>query len=244
MLVAAVNTFHLDHWKLLYETYLYEDFLMDALAGRRINTNLGDQSSIYRVKSEREVNARLSESIPRSRLKELAESSVIAIKITDAIRFVSTIQNIYPQMRVVVVHREPIGVLNSLMAKGWFNSENEKKNLTWPVRVVDGCHVPFWVDVGYEKQWMELSALDRCAYYYLHITEAQVELRNKFLVNYDALLREPRTKVRALAEHLELGFGDKTSQFIESIRPTQRDRDLSILKKLSEQFSRINHYLI
>ena len=59
-----------NQWKFLYETYLYEEFLIPALAGRNINCNRQDDSSIYRVKTQTEIETRLNQSHSKSQAEE------------------------------------------------------------------------------------------------------------------------------------------------------------------------------
>ncbi len=61
-------------WKFLYEAYLAEEFLSNALAGRTINTNRVDDSSIHAVKSEVEIEERLSRSWSKQEIMEKVET--------------------------------------------------------------------------------------------------------------------------------------------------------------------------
>ena len=47
-------------WRLLYETYLYEEFFINALSGRSVNCNRKDDSSIFLVKDKEELDKRLN----------------------------------------------------------------------------------------------------------------------------------------------------------------------------------------
>src|SRR5512141_1115475 len=49
-LFAMINGLPEAQWKFLYETYLYEEILLNSIAGRAINCNVSDYSSIYKVK--------------------------------------------------------------------------------------------------------------------------------------------------------------------------------------------------
>ena len=58
-LINIIDKVEKNIWKFLYETYLYEDFLINAIAGRNINFNKNDDSSIYHAKTEEEIQARI-----------------------------------------------------------------------------------------------------------------------------------------------------------------------------------------
>ena len=241
-LIASVDSIPVNQWKLLFETYLYEDFFLETVAGRRINTNRADDSSIYNVKTEAEIQRRLKVSIRKLQLERLIDKNVLVFKMPDIPPFLPAVQRIYTGMKVVFMHREPIGVLNSLIDKGWFADNNEKKNLIWPFKVINGYHVPFWVEKKFEQKWINLSEVDRCAYYYLRVTESRHDLKKCHVINYNDLLAHPVETVKQLSKHLQLEFGSKTEDIIQSIQPTQKQRDSKILKKVSKTFDKIYNY--
>ena len=57
-------------WKLLYETYLYEDFFVNAIAGRNLNLNRNDDSCVYNAKAEAEVDARYEGSLRKAEINK------------------------------------------------------------------------------------------------------------------------------------------------------------------------------
>jgi len=116
-LYAMMNKLPKDQWQLLYETYLYEEFLVNSLAGRSLNCNKADDSSIYRVKGEKEINDRLSASRCKSDIERYCEQYTVAYKLPDIIPFVPKIIEFYPNMRVIVMLRDGVGVINSLIKK-------------------------------------------------------------------------------------------------------------------------------
>ena len=65
-LFSLMEKLNREEWCLLYETYLYEEFMLGALAGRAINCNKSDDSSIYRVKNPQEIEDRLQNSLGKS----------------------------------------------------------------------------------------------------------------------------------------------------------------------------------
>lgn len=68
-------------WKYLYEAYLYEEFLINAVSGRAINTNIDDDSSIYKVKSGQDIAERLSWSWRKADADKIASARRVAYKI-------------------------------------------------------------------------------------------------------------------------------------------------------------------
>ena len=72
-LLALISTLPKKEWKFLYETYLYEELLLNSLAGRGINCNRADDSSIYKVKSEKIINDRLKNSLRKKDAEKIAD---------------------------------------------------------------------------------------------------------------------------------------------------------------------------
>lgn len=232
-LFSLINTMPADQWKLLYETYLYEEFYINALAGRSINCNHSDDSSIYRVKSEEDVNERLSKSMGKLEAETHGANSVIAYKMPDIVSRIPLLLNYYPSTRVVIVNRGPVETLNSLINKEWFTEENANSNLLWPFAIYNGKQIPFWVSEEDHADWDAMSPLERAAYYYIEITRNIPKISNRIDINYDKLVADPLNTVKILADTLGLNFGPKTEEIISTIKPTTPNRDEDILDKLS-----------
>jgi len=238
-LLPMISSMPEDDWRLLYETYLYEEFLLNVLAGRAINCNRVDDSSIYRVKSPAEIEDRLKKSLPKAQAEKRATNHIVAYKLPDVVPFLPALQDHYPSMRIVVMLRDAMETLNSLLKKGWFSRENETSALIWPFRRYEGIHVPFWVREGEDALWAELPEIDRAAYYYIRVNEDVPKINNRIEVRYARLLAAPREVVGEVADFLGLQFGAMTDAIIETIRPTQPDRDKHILARIAPEFREV-----
>lgn len=242
-LFALINQIPERDWRLLYETYLYEEFFLNAIAGRAINCNKADDSSIYKVKLKEEIEKRLEKSLSKLEAEEYARHHVIAFKIPDVVPFVPILKRYYPSTRVIVMMRNAVETLNSLLKKRWFSPENETSNLIWPFRLYKGVHVPFWVREGDEELWFGLSELDRAAYYYIRVNETVEEIEGRIEVKYSHLLAKPKKVVSDIADMLGLRFGAMTEEIINQIRPTTPDRDYKILDRVRQDFrEKVEYY--
>ncbi|PJB71809.1 MAG: hypothetical protein CO093_04390 [Alphaproteobacteria bacterium CG_4_9_14_3_um_filter_47_13] len=221
-------------WTLLYQTYLYESHLLNALAGRSINCNRHDDSSIYMVKSEEDIEDRLNKSRGKQEIEALATASTVAYKIPDILPRIPKLLEYYPQTRVVIVNRGYIEILNSLSKKEWFSNENANKNLIWPFTIYKDINIPFWVVKDDHETWYNMSALDRCAYYYLEIVKNIDRIPNRIDVRYEALLENPVAATEKLAKQLGLSFGSKTRDILATIKLRPQERDTNILDKVDE----------
>jgi hypothetical protein len=215
-----------EQFKILYGIYLYEEFLMNALAGRGINCNRGDDSSIYNVKSEETVNARLKNSFGKVDTQEQAKLSTIALKIPSIIGFLPRLKQIFPGTKVVVITRRAEDVFHSILVKGWFRSDVLKeKNLHYPNRIIEGLRIPFWVDSKDDQLWFSMDELSRVAYYYVMVNRAIGEIPECITIKYDDLIDQPDHTVRQLVDSLSLSYGEKSQEIIQSIHRSKKNRN-------------------
>lgn len=242
-LFALIERMNEQDWRLLYETYLYEEFMLNALAGRSINCNQSDDSSIYNVKPLEEIEARLQRSLPKAEAEILAKCHTVAYKIPDIIPYVSKLTDYYPGTRVVVTMREAVGTINSLMQKKWFNEANANSNLIWPFRIHEGTQIPFWVREEDDDLWLGLSELDRSAYYYIRVNENVNKIAGRITVSYTQLVRDPGKTVGELAERLGLKFGAITERILQEVKLTRPVRDDQIISGIHPSLrEQVMHY--
>ena len=109
--------------EVLYETYLYQELLFGMMTGRALNCNVGDESSIFKVKDRSWVGGRLSRSIRQREIEAGVESSTIAYKAVCFAQYIGRIQEYYPHTRVVMMLRGASDVLNSSLERRWFSDE-------------------------------------------------------------------------------------------------------------------------
>jgi hypothetical protein len=224
------------HWKLLYESYLYEEFLMNALAGRGLNCNRADDSSIYNVKKGKLIESRLRQSLRKADAEELAKKSQIAYKMPDVVPFLPQLKRYYSGTWIVIMTRKAPEVFNSILEKAWFSTKALKeKNLIWPNRIVNGLKVPFWVDGKDYQDWCEMDELQRTAYYYLRVNESLKNIPGCIRIRYDDLIEDPKAITKLLTERLNLAWGDKTDHILSTVSRTRKYRNYKILNKLEPE---------
>ena len=236
VLFALIRQLPESTWRFLYEAYLAEEFLSNAVAGRTINTNRFDDSSIYAVKSAADVEGRLSRSWSKRDVMEQVASKTLAYKIPNIVPFLREITSYYPGSRVVVIKRGAAESIHSLLAKAWFRNEGAQAATAWPFKQVEQWRVPYWVRSGDESLWCELSELDRCAYYYLLMSEAPPPDERVLHLRYSSLVTRPAETSELLAQWIGVEAGERTSDVLASIRPTGMSVDAGIIHKISSQF--------
>ncbi len=230
-------------WKLLYETFLYEEFFINALSGRSINCNYSDDSSIYNVKDVKEIDGRLNKSIGKAEAESMAEDYTIAFKMPDITPYLPRLVEYYPGTQVVIMKRGAVETINSLLQKDWFSDGNISNSPIWPFRVRGGRKIPFWVKEDDDDYWLQLNVLDRCAYYYIRVSEDLGRMPGRIEVEYEKLLADPAVTIQSLADRLGLQFGEKTNEIVQSIKPTNKSRDMGLMDKITPSLAeRVRFY--
>jgi hypothetical protein len=223
-----------EEWSLLFETFLYEEFFLNHLAGRNMNFNSYDESSVLKVKSLEELENRKKKSFGKTELVKLASSHRIAFKVPEAAAYIDKIKKHYPDLSVILVYRNLSDTVNSLLQKKWFTNESlETGDIVWPNRHLENTYVPFWVKEVDISLWLGLTELNRCVYYFIRMYEHFVSnLSNVFLVNYDEMVVSPNSIVQGMADNLGCKFGIYTDEILKTIKRTDSYKETLILDNI------------
>jgi hypothetical protein len=232
-LFALIEKLCSSEWKLLYETYLYEEFLMNSLAGRGLNCNRIDDSSIYNVKPVSLIEERLNRTLRKIDADVMAQNSRIIYKMPDIVPFLRQLKDYYPKTRLIIMLRKAPDVFSSLLEKGWFsNTSLRDKNLIWPNRMLKGMRIPFWVEIKDSEEWIEMDELHRVAYYYITVNSPVEKLQDCIKVKYDNIVENPHATVKAVSDELGILWGEKTDEVINTVKRKRTGTDYGILKEL------------
>ncbi len=235
-LFSAIDQIPEQQWKFLYETFLYEEFLINAISGRAINTNRADDSSIYAAKTETDIAYRQQRSWSKADASALASDCRVAYKIPNIVPFIPKLQARYPDTAIVMVLRGALETIHSLLAKKTFTDAFQNSPLAWPYRMHKGQRVPYWVKESDDPLWGDLREIDRYAYYYIRMHDEQQSAGLQFNLKYELLLDNPRATAEALAEWLGVSFGPRTDDIIATIKPTRKVLDRDLLNQISPEF--------
>ena len=238
-LIPQIHQIPQHTWKVLYETYLYEDFLIPALAGRNINFNTFDDSSIYNTKSDAEIKFRISKSWSKYEIeKKFVESARICYKMPDILPFIPLIQSYYPTSDIIIIIRDPLEIINSIYNKHWFTDNNLKgANLIWPFMKIKDYKVPFWVKENQISRFCDMSEIDRCAYYVLNQYKYLKDIKSSMIINYQDLLYNTSQIVDELCLKYNLKYGSKTKSIISLVSPQGTKLNISKLDGISQSLS-------
>ena len=215
-----------EEWKLIHDTYLYEEILLGCLSGRALNTNQADVSSVYNYLPETEVDRRLAATLSRSDCESacMNEKSLITYKLVDIVKYIPKVKELYPHLKVLVMRRKMIPTISSLMRKAWFASSPNGQQSSqgypfskYPAQGSTTIHVPYWVESSHAEWWSEASEIERCVYYYLTNTPDDGE--HSCIVDYEYLLSNPDDCLGSICEKTGLVYGQKTELLIKSVHP-------------------------
>jgi hypothetical protein len=142
----------------------------------------------------------------------------------------------YPGMAVVIMVRDAVETIHSLMAKHVFTPGHPNAALPWPFRRDGQEVIPYWVKKGDDALWKELNEIDRCAYYYICMSEGSDAADRQLVLKYSELVTSPLAVAERLAGFLGVGFGERTLSAIETIKPTGKPLDHGIIALISDQF--------
>jgi len=238
-LFSKIETLDENNWKFFFSSYLYEDFFLNSIAGRNLNFNLNDDSSILNAKSELEIENRLKSKYRKESLEILANDFRPAIKIPSLVPYIGRFSSYFPKIKIIYLRRNPVDSVNSLIEKDWFSDNSlNNSNREWPVFEYKKWKIPYWVQKEDFEHWIKLNDYDRCAYYFIKMNE-DIELNNVIKVDYDELLQYPHKIVDKLSNELELKPGIKTHELIQNVKKTEKDRDLGIIDRMSPFFKEI-----
>lgn len=228
--------------KLLLESYFYNDLLLSALAGRGLNTNYSDDSSIYSMKAEEEIEKRLKVSLGRKDLISMAQEAKLVFKTPAATHLVCEFFQLFPRSKVIYIHRRPSEVIASLVQKGWFANPDASTSPLWPLRR-SSCNrvVPWWLEDGDTEIYFESTELDRCALYYITHMRAMLGLE-PLLMNYDDLIEKPDRFVQKICEINGLEFGALTKRIIQSVGRRSSGNAINVIEKLSSLTKQVEKY--
>lgn len=230
-LIPMIDEMSPSHWDLLFKTYLFEDFFVGAKSGRRLNFNTHDDSSIIKVKSSETIQNRLTRSWPKGTIIESISDEIIAFKMPDISPFIPEILRRFPNMRVITTRRDYRTTISSLLNKKWFCEEALESEKIWPYKQLKKFKIPFWVADSDVVDWIDMSEIERCAYYFITMNENIQSLNHCHEVWYEDLVIDPNFIVNDLCKFLNCQKTESTQKILDSVsvQETTQIADLSSL---------------
>lgn len=207
-LIPLIDNIEIEYWKLLFESFLFEEFLMQAVDGRRLNYNQNDDSSIVKVKTSHEIEHRIRKQNSRINTYPIALEKKIAFKLPEIIPWLDKYKAIFPQSKVIVMLRAPSKVIESLLRMKWFSDEYLFNiDASWLHQTKAAPFIPFWVPKEDIQNWEKSNELERCCYYYTLMYE-NITDKDSIIIDYDKFVKNPFEQFDKLIKYLGLKSGE------------------------------------
>jgi hypothetical protein len=212
-----------EQWKMLLEALVFEELLLSALAGRRLNFNEHDDSCVYHSRPREEIAERLARTHRHYELYHKALQYRLAFKMPETLPQLSQLRRYYPNMTFLVMLRQPESVIASLMERGWY-SDHQMVHLggDWIFRRTSKTNkkIAPWVSDALVEEFVRSQEVDRCAMCYIEQYRHLVGRTDCLVVDYDELVQRPRSYFGAVVESLGERFGPLTSNLLSTIGGT------------------------
>ncbi|MEE8093892.1 MAG: sulfotransferase [Gammaproteobacteria bacterium] len=228
LLIALIGDVEEETWKIMFESYLFEDNHMLAIPGRRLNFNRGDDSSVFRGKTREDIEARTAKTMRRVEILPRALNGRFGFKMPEMLPYLPKLRAYYPDLVTIVMLRCPKSVIASILAKGWYSDE-ALSDETGERLFRKGCtlRIPYWLPDGIVDRWTEMSELERCCFCYSYQYRNLVGRNDCIVVDYDEFVTAPHRKFAALAEILDCEFGALTKDLLDGTAEPRRNREIS-----------------
>ena len=217
-----------EEWKLHFETYLVEEFLVNALAGRLLNFNENDYSCIRMSKSNDEITERLSSTRSRNEIIEKAHERQIVVKVPDLSPFMEKVMDYYSGITLLVMLRKPESVIGSFVRKQSYTDEFLRGPWTYPPYRREGeFFLPSWVAPKDSKKFITMNPVERCCYVYTRGYESLPQQDRVTIIDYDDFVTRPTELFENLCNRYGRKFGPNTKKILNLVKEPQKDRYFS-----------------
>ncbi len=218
-----------DVWKFLLESFVFEEMMLPALAGRRLNFNEFDDSSVFKSKSRDEIMARLARSHRRQEIFPVALNRRISFKMPETLPRLGRLRRYFPDMTFLVMLRKPENVIASLMERGWYSdAQMTGTSGEWIFKKGHDEKLPPWLQNDMVDEYIAMPEVDRCALCYLVQYENLIDRQDCLVVDYDKLIAEPHAYFARVCVALGERFGALTPQLLDGIREPAKDRAIAV----------------
>lgn len=227
-LIPSIETLPCDAWKLLFETFLVEEFLFNALAGRYLNFNEHDYSNVRISKSDEEIEDRLGRTWTRNEILKTAEKRRIVVKVPDLTPFMAQIIDYFPRISLIIMLRKPESVIGSFARKQAYTDDSLSGPWSYPpYRRLDNYFLPSWISSPDAASFVNMNAIERCCYAYARGYEKIPFGENVVVIDYDDFVLRADDVFSALCRRFDREFGPKTRRVLSMVKEPVKDRRFS-----------------
>ena len=248
LLLSLINKLPKKIFKFFYEGYIFEDHMMFSIPGRKINLNKFDQSSIYNSKSINDINKRLKKSYRRLEIYPKALKSIPALKLPEVSSSLKLFFKYYPDLRVIIMLRNPESVISSMIQKEWYTDKAlYGKHGQWLFlneKFSKNGNTPDWLKKKEVKKFYKMTEIERASMYYMFEYQNIINLgknilnkNNVILLDYNKFIADPNKYFNFITKKFNFKLSTKTRLLLKKVKEPKKNRPLDwhlIDKKLKD----------
>lgn len=215
--------------------------MIQRWCGRNINFNKNDESYTLRGRSVEEIEARLAQTWRRQdALLEVMERRLV-FKMPEMLPRLNLLRQYYPEMTFVVMLRRPHSVIASLLKKGWY-SDKQMVSIggEWLFQKKDDKFLPPWLPEDRFDEYISIAEVDRAAMCYIIQYEALIDRHDCVIVDYDRLVKEPKTYFRTVCDRIGCTYGPLTESLLDGVCEPAKDRQIALDQIAPERRQKLN----
>lgn len=238
ILLSSIKELPIKMFKYFFEGYLFEEHMMFTIPGRKINLNKHDQSSIYNSKSDNEIKKRLAKSHRRLEIFPKAIKSIPALKLPEVSSHLKLLLKYYPNMRVIIMLRNPESVISSMIEREWYTDKalygNHGQWLFLDEKISNNGNTPDWLKKKEVNKFYSRSEIERAIMYYrneyqniVNLGKSILSKNNIIVMDYNKFVSEPSEYFNKILIRFNLKFGKKTTLVLKKVKEPKKNRKLN-----------------
>jgi len=202
----------------LFESYFYEDIIVNSISGRYMNFKSNEESYILNSKSQHEIKKRLSADVNKEKILSNLKNYHFAFKLPHVVHKVNTLNSIYPNMKNLIIYRSSKDVIQSLMNKKWFTNKNIL-NIYPKIKFKDKEY-PFWLSPEFFNLWFDIDESDRCGIYFYEMYKnlKNIDKKKSLLINYKLLVTKTNEEINKITTFTGLKKTSITKKIISELK--------------------------
>ena len=221
-----------------------DEAIYDRIIGRRINTRISDESSVFRTPDPAEYVRRSTAPDGPAAVDGFRKSGRVQLFHTHSVLpFAGVIFEAFPDARFIHVGRNPIDITEDWLRRGWGERwTGDPLNFSVAAESDDGV-VP-WFAVDWAADYLEMTPSERCIRSVLTLQDmerqalaAMTPTQQSQVLQYrlEHLLVDPRAVIDRIAAFTGYGPGDSMDAFLVS----ERLPNPALLEARAENIKRI-----
>jgi len=219
-----------DFAKALLRTQFNETAYKSMLA-RNINFRYDDETGIFNFKDPAVYFKRLARKDGDDVCGELRQGKIyFPFKTHDMLVNIDILEKLEIDYYIIELFRNPVDIVHSWWKRGW-GERYGRDPRAFSLSIDYKGHKMPWYAAGFEREWISLSAKERCIRTVSHLVDRSVESYRKaknrkriHIVTFEDFVTEPFRELDRISEFL----GTKTTEYTQHmVRKARCPRELS-----------------